>query len=292
MILCVEVKNMNKVKIIADSTVDLSPELYKEFDIEVLPLNVNFGEENFKDGITINQTQLYEKVKRYGELPHTAATSPVDMIDTFKKYIDKGYDIIYLGIGSLFSTTFQNANIAKQEFDENRIFLIDSLNLSTGTGLLVLRAARLAREGKSAAEIKKDLDALVPNISTRFAVDTLEYLHKGGRCSGASKLFGHIFHIHPIISVVDGKMIVSKKPRGLMKVAINEMVNELKADLPNVYQDDIFVTSSGCADDVKNYFVEEVKKLVDPKCIHYTEAGCVISSHCGFGTIGLLYIKK
>lgn len=283
---------MNKVKIVVDSTVDLSPELYKEFEIEVIPLNVNFGEENFKDGVTINQKELYEKVKATGSLPHTAAPSPEDFSKVFKVYIDKGFDIVYMGIGSLFSTSLQNANIAKQEFEEGRIFLVDSLNLSTGTGLLALRASRLAKEGKSAEEIKKDLDSLVPNVSAKFAVDSLEYLHKGGRCSGASKLFGHIFHIHPIISVVEGKMIVTKKPRGLMKVAINEMVNELKADLPNIYKEDVFVTNSGCSEEVKNYFYEEVKKLVDPKSIKCTEAGCVVCSHCGYGTIGVLYIKK
>ena len=283
---------MNKVKIVVDSTVDLSPELYKEFDLDVIPLNVNFGEENFKDGVTINSELLYKKVKETGNLPHTAGASPDDYTSVFKKYIDQGYDIVYLGIGSLFSTSLQSANIAKQEFDDGRIQLVDSLNLSTGSGLLALRASRLAKAGKSAEEIKKDLDSLVPNVSTRFAVDTLEYLHKGGRCSGASKLFGHIFHIHPIISVIDGKLIVTKKPRGLMKVAINEMVNDLKNDLPNVYMDDIFVTTSGCADEVKEYFLSEVKKLVNPDCVHYTEAGCVISSHCGYGTMGLLYIKK
>jgi len=285
-------KNMNKVKVVVDSTVDLSPELYKENDMEVVPLNVNFGEQNFKDGLTINQTQLYEMVKKTGELPHTAAPSPEDFIKVFKTYIDKGYDIIYLGIGSLFSTSLQNANIAKQEFDEGRIFLVDSLNLSSGSGLLALRACRLAKEGKSAAEIKEDLDSLVPNVSAKFAVDTLEYLHKGGRCSGASKLFGHIFHIHPIISVINGGMSVTKKPRGLLKVAIDEMVNELKNDLPNVYLDDVFVTDSGCLGAEKEYFINEVKKLVDPKCVRVTEAGCVVCSHCGPRTIGVLYIKK
>lgn len=283
---------MNKVKVVVDSTVDLSPAMYKENNIEVIPLNVNFGEENYKDGVTINQRELYEKVKKFGVLPHTAAPSPEDYVKVFKKYIDEGYDIVYMGIGSLFSTSLQNANIAKQEFDDDRIYLVDSLNLSSGSGLLAMRACRLAKEGKSAAEIKRDLDFLVPNISSKFAVDTLEYLHKGGRCSGASKLFGHIFHIHPIISVVEGKMIVTKKPRGLMKVAINEMIDELKNDLPNIYTEDVFVTSSGCSDDVREYFLSEVKKLVDPKSVHFTDAGCVVCSHCGYGTIGVLYIKN
>ncbi len=283
---------MNKVKIIVDSTVDLTKELYEQYDMDILPLNVNFGTDNFKDGVDMTPDQLYKRVKEFGELPSTAARSPLDFEEIFKKYIDKGYDVLYVGIGSKFSTSFQSANIAKQEFPEDRVYLVDSLNLSSGSGLLAMKAGRMAKEGASAKEIKAELESLVPNVSSKFAVETLEYLHKGGRCSGASKLLGHIFHIHPIISVKDGGMLVTKKPRGLMKIAINEMVNELKADLPNVYQDDIMITHSGCSQDVIDYCESEVKKLVDPKCVKITHAGCVICTHCGPGTIGILYIKK
>ena len=283
---------MNKVKIIVDSTVDLTPELYKEYDMAIVPLNVNFGADNFKDGKDLTPDQLYKRVKEFGELPRSAAPSPKDFEDVFREYVSKGYDIVYMGIGSKFSTSLQSANIAKAEFDDDRIYLVDSLNLSSGSGLLALQAGRLAKAGKSAKEIKEAVDKLVPFVSSRFAVETLEYLHKGGRCSGASKLFGHIFHIHPIISVVDGGMIVTKKPRGLMKLAINEMVNELKADLPNVIEDDVMITHSGCAQDVIDYCESEVKKLVKPEAVKVTRAGCVISTHCGPGTIGILYIKK
>ena len=234
---------MNKVKIFVDSTVDLTKELYEEYDFEVLPLNVNFGADNFKDGVDMTPDLLYKRVKEFGELPRTAALAPKDYEDAFRKWLDKGYDVVSMGIGSGFSTSLQSANIAKQEFPEDRIYLVDSKNLSSGTGLLALHAARMAKAGASAKEIKEELDKLVPFVSSKFAVETLEYLHKGGRCSGASKLFGHIFHIHPIISVVNGGMIVTKKPRGLMKIAINEMVNELKEDLPNIIMDDINSTS-------------------------------------------------
>ena len=283
---------MNKVKILVDSTVDLTKELYEKYNFDVLPLNVIFGGDNFKDGVDMTPDLLYKRVKEFGELPRTAALAPKDFEDAFRKYLDQGYDIVSIGIGSGFSTCLQSANIAKQEFPEDRIFLVDSQNLSSGAGLLAMHGARMAEEGKSAKEIKEELDKLVPFVSSKFAVETLEYLHKGGRCSGASKLFGHIFHIHPIISVVNNAMIVTKKPRGLMKIAINEMVNELKADLPNVLMGDIMITHSGCAQDVIDYCQSEVAKLVDPKCIKVTRAGCVISTHCGPGTIGILYIKK
>lgn len=283
---------MNKVKIIVDSTADLSKELYEKNDIAVLPLNVAFGSDAFKDGVDINADQLYERVKKFGELPATSAPGPAAYEEIFKEYIDKGFDIVFMGIGSGFSTAFQNANIATQDLPEGRVFLVDSLNLSSGIGLLAMYGARMAKNGASAKEIQAELNYLATKVSTKFAVETLEYLHKGGRCSGASKLFGHIFHIHPIIAVVGGKMIVTKKPRGLMKIAINEMVNELKADLPNIYEEDVMITHSGCTQDVIDYCYSEVKKLVKPESIKITRAGCVVSTHCGPGTIGILYIKK
>lgn len=283
---------MNKVKIIVDSTVDLTEELYEQFDIDVVPLNVNFGEENYKDGVDINFEQLFKKVEEKGVLPKTAAPSPQDFEAMFRKYIDKGLDIVYMGIGSKFSTSLQNANIAKQEFEDERVYLVDSLNLSTGTGLLALKAARLAKEGKTGKEIKEEIESLVPKVSCRFAVETLEYLHKGGRCSGASALFGHLFHVHPIITVVNGEMLVTKKPRGLMKVALDEMLSELKQDYPNIYLDDVMVTYSGSNKEANEYLLNEVKKVVDPKYVRNTVAGCVINSHCGPGAIGILYIKK
>lgn len=283
---------MNKVKIIVDSTVDLTKEIYKEYDIEVLPLNVSFGEETYKDGVDLTAEELFKKVEEKGELPHTSACSPATFAEAFKKYIDLGMDIIYMGLSSTMSTTFQNAYIAKQDFPEDRIFLVDSKNLSTGTGLLVLKAAKLAKEGKNAREIASILEKLVPNVVAQFTIEELEYLHKGGRCSGASKIFGHIFHVRPYIKVVDGSMIVYKKPRGPMKVAINEQLADIKGAMPNVDTDAVVLCHSGVEKDLLNYTLTELGKIVGPKSIILTTAGCVISSHCGKGCIGILYIKK
>ena len=283
---------MNKVKIIADSTVDLSTELYKKYDIDILPLNVSFGEETYQDGVNITPKELFKKVSEKGELPHTSACSPALFEEAFKKYIDKGMDIVYLGLSSTMSTTFQNAFIAKGDFPEDRIFLVDSKNLSSGTGLLVLKAGRLAQEGKSAKEIAEELEKTVPNVVAQFTIEELEYLHKGGRCSGASKIFGHIFHVRPYIKVVDGSMIVYKKPRGPMKVAINEQLADIKSALPNVDQNAVILCHSGLDEELVKYTKTELEKLVDPKCIHVVEAGCVISAHCGKGCVGILYIKK
>ena len=285
---------MNKVKVVVDSTVDLNQDMYKNLDIEVIPLSVNFGEEVYQDGVTINPDELYKKVEEKGELPQTAAASPMLIEETFRKFFDQGMDIVFTGIGSKLSTTVQNANIAKNSIDgsEGRIFIVDSLNLSSASGLLVLKMCKLRDEGKSAKEIYDLVAPLVPKISAQFVVDKLDYLHKGGRCSGATKLFGHIFHVHPVIKVVDGGMIVYKKPRGKLKAGIDEQILELKSDLPNIDMDNIMITDSGVSEEDRKYFHDEVGKLVDPSIIRHTRAGCVISCHCGPGTIGVLYIKK
>ena len=282
---------MAKIKVIVDSTVDLSKELYEKYDFAVIPLNVTFGQETFKDGVDITRDQLYEDVKKYKSLPATSAPGPQAFEEEFKKWLDQGYEVIYVGIGSTLSTAFQSANIAKMNMNSDKVHLVDSKNLSSASGLLAMKAAKLAKEGKEAEEICKILEKDVPNTVAQFSVETLDYLHKGGRCSGTAKIFGHLFHIHPHLLVRDGKLIVYKKPRGTMKIAIDGQIEELKNALPNVQMDNIMITDSGVTDEIRNYFVKEVSKLVDPKIIRCTPAGCVISSHCGFGTIGLLFIK-
>ena len=283
---------MNKIKLVVDSTIDLSEELYKKYDMDIVPLNVNFGADNFKDGVTLTRDELYERVKKDKALPSTGAASPLDYEQTFRKWLDQGYEIISVGIGSTLSTAFQSATIAKQTIGSDKIYLIDSKNLSSASGLLALKAGKMIEEGKSAKEIAETLEKDVPNVVAQFSVETLDYLHKGGRCSGTAKVIGHLFHVHPHILVKDGKLIVYKKPRGTMQMAINGQVEELKHALPNVQMDNIMITDSGVTKEIRDYFVKEVSKIVDPKVIRTTPAGCVIASHCGPGTIGLLFIKK
>jgi DegV family protein with EDD domain len=283
---------MNKVQIIVDSTVDLTPEMYKNLNLRVEPLSVNFGEESFKDGIDINPDEIYARVKKSGVLPSTAAISPETLKSLFEEYINKGMDIVFLGIGSKMSTTFQNVHIASMDLPSGRVFAVDSANLSTGTGLLVLKAVKLRDEGKSAKDIADYLNSIVDKVSAKFVLDKLDYMHKGGRCSGTVALFGHLFHIHPVLKLVDGKIVVEKKVRGPMKAAYNAMIEELKSDLPNVDMDNIMITHSGIPEEDIKYLFDEVSKLVDKSLIRITRAGCVITSHCGPGTVGILYIKK
>lgn len=283
---------MNKVKILVDSCSDLSKELYEKYQMDILAGNVSFGETNYIDGIDITLEKLYEKVKETGELPHTAAVSVGKFDEYFKKAIDDGCDVVYVGLGSKLSTTFQNAYIAKQNYADDRIFLVDSQTLSSAIGLVAMKAAKFRDEGLSAKEIAEKCNVMVPNVTAQFTVETLDYLHKGGRCSGAAKLVGHIFHVHPYIKVVDGSLIVYKKPRGPMKLAINEQLNELKAVLSKVDLDHIMITHAGVDKEIEDYTKAELSKLVPAECISITRAGSVIASHCGYGTIGILYITK
>lgn len=283
---------MRKVAIVVDSTADLTKEMYEKHDITVVPLLVNIGDKTYKDGEEINSQELYKLVEKYDELPSTAAVSPQAFIEAFKPLLEKEYDIFYVGIGSKLSATLQSVVLASQELGENRIYFSDSNNLSTGSGLLVLKAVQYRAEGKSASEIKQLIDKLVPKVNSLFAIETLDYLHKGGRASGTAKLIGRLFRIRPIIKVDDGKLIVYKKPRGRMNTAIDELINELKNDLPNVDCDNIMITHAGVDPDILEYFTSHLGQVVKPEVIRVTQAGAVISSHCGYGTIGLLYLRK
>lgn len=283
---------MNKVKIICDSTIDLNPSDYRDFDIEIVPLEVNFGTESFLDGVNIDPDKMYEKIKGGDVFPKTAAVSPGRLLEVFKPWIDKGYDIVYTGIGSKMSVSHQNACTVAEQFP-GRIYVVDSANLSSGTGLLVMKMCKYRDEGKSAKEIYDLVTPLVPKVVCQFVVDTLEFLHRGGRCSGATKLFGHLLHIHPVIKVVDGGMIVYKKPRGKHLLCCNVLNEDLKEDWPNVDLDHIMVTHSGCSDETINHVKQLVEDVVGTsKHTMVTRAGCVVSCHCGPNTIGILYIKK
>lgn len=283
---------MRKVKIITDSTADLSKELINELDIEVLPLGVNFGDDFYKDGVDIDTKTLYELVEKNGELPKTSAISPGVFILEFEKWINEGYDVIYLGIGSTISGTFQSAMVAKSEFSDDNVFLVDSKNLSSGIALLVLKAVKFRNEGLSAKEIKERLEKLVPLVRSQFAIKVLDYLHKGGRASGTQALVGKVLRIRPIIKVNDGVLDVYKKPMGTMIKACDIMLNDFldlvkmgKVDLENV-----MITHSFA--EKQSIYMQEFLKTnnVLVENLYISEAGCVISSHCGSGTIGILYI--
>ncbi len=286
---------MSKIIIASDSTCDLSQELIDKYDIKIIPLFVNFGNESFKDRVEMNVDKMYEHVKETGVYPKTSACTPDDFYNFFKDLLDEDNEIIYTGIGSTLSSTLQNANIAKMEFSDEiqkRIHLVDSKNLSTGIGLLLMKAVTFRDEGDSATEIAKKMEDIVPKVRSQFVVETLEYLHKGGRCSGMARFIGTALRMKLLIKVTDGKLDVHKKAIGSTKKAINLMLDDFYGLLPDLDKEFLFVTHSNA---YKNYEyidnkITQIKDSFDN--IYETKAGCVISGHCGEGCIGILYIEK
>lgn len=281
-------KRMAKVHIVTDSTSDLPQHILIERSIQVVPLYVNFNDEIFKDDIDINPSLLYKKVQESGIYPKTSSPSPKDFIDFFKPIVDKGDQVLYIGLSSQLSSTIQNARIAASEFPDHTVLVVDSLNLSAGIGMLVLEASDLALQGKSLEEISKVLHAKVPKVKTFFAVDTLQYLHKGGRCSSLQNLIGTMFRVRPILHVVNGKIIVQKKVRGKREKQIDEMLQFPKSESNSISIKRIIVNHSFCPDDAE-LLRKELDKSFSPEEIVITEAGCVISSHCGPNTFSIVY---
>jgi len=282
---------MNKITILVDSTVDLNKEDYERLNITVLPLLVRMEGKEYLDGINITADDIYASVDKGADLPSTSTISSGQFEEAFKKEIDKGNDVIYIGIGSTLSGTFQAATIASREFEEGRIYLIDSKSLSSGSGLLVVKAAKLRDEGKSVKEIYDIVSELPEKVVAQFGLTRLDYMAKGGRCSGFANLMARLLHIHPLLRVVDGKLIVYRKPRGRVEAYFDELVELLKEDSP-VDQDCIFITHSGIDDASVEYCKSKLQGLVKMENVHVTRAGAIISSHCGYGTLGILYIRK
>lgn len=282
---------MNNIKIFTDSTSDLSKELIDENNISIIPSYVVFGDEIYKDSIDIDQTGLYEKIKELGKIPKTAAPSPQDFIDAFKPYIDRGDDILYIGLSSKLSSTFQNANIAKKSFPDNKIKLIDTFNLSTGIGLLVLKACDFIKQGMDIENISKKIQQLTHKIKTAFVMDTLEYLHLGGRLSAIQHLLGNILKIKPIIKVVDGELTIAQKVRGRKSKVVDVMLNDVLKNAHNIDSSRLFISHFQGGESV-DYLKEQLATHVNVENIHITNTGCVISSHCGPGTVGIAYLEK
>lgn len=278
-----------KVKLITDSTNDLGRDLLQLYGIDVIPLTVNFSEESYLDGVEIKTKELYEKVESCGTLPKTAAVSIQKFIEVFEKYVNDGYEVVYTGIGKTLSRTFENAYFAAQEVNPEKIHLVDSMNLSTGIGLLLMKAVKYRDQGMSGSEIKEKLEKDRHNVRSQFAVETMEYLHKGGRCSGITRFVGSLLKLKPIIQVRDGKMGVGKLPRGKMVIALNTLIKQLEEDLPNLDKDAVIITHS-LAFESCEYIKSKITEILGDIPVICTEAGCVISSHCGKGTIGILYM--
>lgn len=279
------------VKLITDSTNDLNKDILEKLNIEVIPLYVNFDTESFRDGIDITTEQLYAEVEKRGKLPKTAAITIGDFIEVFKKYVDLGYEVVFTGISAQMSSTDQNARLAAEEVAPDKIFIVDSKNLSTGIGLLLLKAAKDIEAGLTGVEVATRMEHNTGLVLSQFVIEKMDYLYKGGRCSGVAKFVGTLLKIKPYIIVRDGKMSVGKKPIGKMQVALNALLKQIEEDKDRVDTDHILITHS-IAYEYRDYLYERLVQIFPNVDIISTVAGCVISSHCGKGTIGILYMLK
>lgn len=282
---------MKKIKLFADSTCDLTDEILEKYDISMIPLYVHFNEDTFKDREEINTTELYQRVVEYDTLPTTAAPSPGDFYNAFKPFVDEGREILFIGISSLISSTVQNAIIAKNDLEAANIEIVDTYNLSTGEGLILLKAADYIKEGLSLQEIGEKLRSFTPKLQTSFVVDTLDYLHKGGRCSAIQLFFSSVLKIRPIIKIKEGKMEVGEKVHGKMKKALDLMIEDVLSRKGRIDSKRIFLTHSMAQDSV-DYVKAALEKELDNPEIIVTETGCVVASHCGKGTLGVLYMEE
>ena len=279
------------IKILADSTCDLSPELVEKYKIGIIPLYVRLGDDEYKDGIDITPAALYDWSDKHGETPKTAAPSVEDIENFLDKYSDDEY--IIFTISSSMSASFNNARLAAADLEiSDRVHVIDSANLSTGIGLQVLYAAELAASGMAASDIVKELDIIKGKVKASFVIDTLVYLHRGGRCSGLASLVGGALKLHPRIAVSEGAMHPEKKYRGKDIKYVMDYVKDMEADLLSADSKRVFITHSGCDKSIVDSVQDYLTGLNHFEEILETNAGAVVSSHCGPGTLGVLFIAK
>lgn len=282
---------MAKVLISTDSTADLSKELLEKNNIRVVPLYINLGEKSLADnGVDIVPDDIYAYVKESGKLPTTSANPVGNYEDVFKADVEAGYDVVHLNISANFSCTHQNACLAAEDLDN--VYVVDSRNLSTGSGLLVLEAAEMVQKGMSAKEIAEELKNLVNKADASFVLDDLTYLHKGGRCSSVAKLGANLLKLKPSIQVKDGAMGVAKKYRGEYKACVEQYVKDKLADMDSINTKRIFVTHTKCDDDIVKLAVDTVKACGNFDEILETTAGCTVTTHCGPSTLGVLFFRK
>lgn len=277
------------VKILSDSTSDLSPELIRQYNIGIIPLYVHLGDREYRDGVDISPEEIFRWSDEHRQTPRTAAPD-MEEISTFLDREGEDEYVIFT-ISSSMSSSFNNCRLTAMELGmEDRVFVIDSMSLSTGTGLLVITAARMAAEGMSGAQIAYEMEKLRDQVRASFVVDTLTYLYRGGRCSGLSAFLGSALRIRPRIAVEGGAMRPEKKYRGKSGRCILSYVEDMEEDLKKARPDMVFITHSGCERET----VEAVRTYLEG--LHHfdrileTRAGSVISSHCGPGTLGVLFI--
>lgn len=278
------------IKIISDSTCDLSPELLAAHNITLVPLTVVKGDEQFKDGVTITPAEIFAHVAAGGALCSTAANSIGEYEDIFAELAPKYDGVIHINISSEFSSCYQNARLAAADYPNVRV--IDSRNLSTGQGLVVLKACELAKTATDLDTLAEQLQAFTSKVEASFLVDKLDYLVKGGRCSSAAALGANLLNLKPCIEVRDGKMSVVKKYRGKYDKCLASYVKDRLADREDLDNGTLFLTQTVVSDECYAAVKAAIAEHGNFENVYETYAGCTVSCHCGPGTLGILFVRK
>jgi len=278
------------IKITADSTCDLSKELLERYQITLIPLTVIKAGEMYKDGVDITPPDIFAHVDQGGALCSTSAVNSEDYRTLFAELSPQYDAVIHINIGSGFSACYQNAMIAAANFPN--VYVVDSMNLSTGQGHLVIEAAQLAQKGMNPVEIHSQLNAMRGRVEASFILDRLDYMQKGGRCSAVIALGGRLLKIKPCIAVKDGGMGMVDKYRGNFAKCIEKYVKEMLKDREDIRKDRIFITHSYVDDESVQVARETIEKYCEFDEIIESKAGCTVSCHCGPGTLGVLFVTK
>lgn len=278
------------IKVLSDSTCDLPQEVLKKYNITMVPLSVIKDGKNFTDGVDITPADIFNHVANGGDLCSTAAINIGEYADWFAKFADDYDGVVHINISSEFSSCHQNAKLAAQEFTNVRV--IDSRNLSTGQGLVVLKACELASSCTDLDTLADQLNAFTEKVEASFLLDRLEYMVKGGRCSAAAALGANLLNLKPCIEVKNGKMAVVKKYRGNYAKCLATYVKDRLANRADVEKSTLFVTCTPVTDECLNAVKDAVAQYNDFETTYWNEAGCTVSCHCGPGTLGVLFVRK
>ncbi len=278
------------IRLTADSTCDLG-EYAAERNIALMPLSVILGEEPYLDGVNIVPQDIFDFVEKTGKLPKTAAPSTQDYIDFFRPFVEEGSTVIHFSISDKSSSAYSYAADAAKAFD-GKVIVVDSKALSSGQGLLAMKASDLLNEGKSAEEIVETVNALRPLVNTSFIPDRLDYLFKGGRCSRMQMYGANLLKIHPLVEMKDGQLVAEKKYRGSMEKCISNYIEDLAVEYPSYDRTRCFITHSSADPELVAFARQKVKETFGFRETLETVAGSVITGHCGRNTLGVLFIAK
>lgn len=278
-----------KIKITADSTCDLPPSILQDMNITLVPLHILVGDDSYSDGVDITPEEIFRHVEE-GRTCKTAAVNIWEYEQVFAQYSSQYEAVIHLNLGSHFSSSYQNAVAAAGNFAN--VFVIDTRNLSSGSGHLVYEAALLAQRGLPAKEIVAKVTEMIPLINASFVIDSLDYLHKGGRCSGLEAFGANLLQIKPCIEVIDGRMTVGKKYRGKLEHCLLRYIKDRLDGRQDIDYSRIFITHAACPADIVEKVREAIRTYASFTEIIESSAGCTISTHCGPKTLGILYKQK